>query len=242
MKLNQLLPREMSVKTKVNRAKSDLYHQAQKPGLFNGFLKRYTPKNEEGEKFPDEKQKVQVTAKTIVEEEFQNFQELLDVESAKDASNCNAKADIIVDGKVVATGVPATNLLLLSKELDNMYTLFDTIPVLSEDETWTVDATSGLAKSEPTQTGKTKKVQKALVLYQATDKHPAQCQLITEDEIVGSWETVKVSGAMLVDEKKALLKRVSKLSEAVRSALEQANMVEAVEPNVGSAIVKFLQG
>jgi hypothetical protein len=34
------------------------------------------------------------------------------------------------------------------------------------------------------------------VLYDATEHHPAQTQLISEDVIVGWWETVKHSGAI----------------------------------------------
>lgn len=241
LKLNQLLAREASVKSKSNEAITALYHAAQKPALFNGFLKRYQPKAEEGEKFPDEKQKVQYTANGVVEEVTKLVRELYEVEAAKNYSNCDAKADITVDGKILATGVPATFLLYLSKELDSLRTIVATLPTLSEDEDWIADASQlGLYKTAATQQIKTKKVQKALVMYPHSDKHPAQTQLITEDETVGSWETVKVSGAFVPANKKKLLAKIDRLADAVKAAREAANMVTAVEPNIGNVLVDWL--
>lgn len=89
-------------------------------------------------------------------------------------------------------------------------------------------------------TTKTKKEQRPIVLYDATDKHPAQTQLITEDVSIGTWKTVKQSGAIPVPRKKVLLERVDKLLKAVLVAREQANSVEATDECVGAAIMGYL--
>lgn len=242
MKLNQLIAIETGVKSQVNADKSTLYHKAQKEALFNGLLKRYTPTSDDGEKFPDEKQRVQLTAQQVLEEESALMTQLFDVESAKDYSNCNARADVIVDGKVLLENVPVPFLLLLSKELENMKSLVEAIPVLSEDEDWSFDESSGLNKTGETKSLKSKKVQKPLVLYPATDKHPAQTQLITEDVTIGTWSTVKMSGAIKREDQKNLVARITKLQDSVKSAREQANMIDVVEPKVGRTITDWLFG
>jgi hypothetical protein len=242
MKLNQVIAVEQGTKAKGNAAKSDLYKVAQKPALFNGFIKKYYPKAEGGERFPDEKQKVQFTARDLVNAIGSTLQSLFNVEAAKDYANCVAKADVVVDGKALLSGVPATFLLYLSKELTDLDTFISALPILSEDDEWKLDPTAGLNKTDAIETIKTKKIQKPIVLYPATPEHPAQTQLITEDEVVGTWQQTKLSGAYTNEEKKTLLARVQKLANAVKVAREQANMVEADNQDAGNTITKWLFG
>lgn len=242
MKLNQVIAIEQGVKSKGNTQKSELYKVAQKPTLFNGLVKKYRPRAEDGEKFPDEKQKVQFTAAGLVTDVSTVLKSLFNVEASKDWANCLAKADIVVDGKVLIEGAPSTFLLYLGKELTDLDTFVSALPTLSEDEEWKVDAQVGLYKTEPTETIKTKKVQKPIVLYPATTEHPAQTQLITEDETVGTWQQTKLSGAYTLEAKKALLARIQKLADAVKTAREQANMIEAADQNAGTVIVGWLFG
>ena len=240
MKLNAVIAIEQGTKRKGNEAKSEAYKIAQKPSLFNGFVKKYRTKFEGGESFPDESQKVQVRATELVSGLAKVMNTLFNVEATKDYANTVAKADVVVEGKVLVSGAPTTFLLYLQKELTDLDTFISALPVLPDDDTWQYDATGNLHKTEVTQTIRTKKVQKPLVLYPATDKHPAQTQLITEDETVGFWETIKQSGAMTIDEKKELQRRLQQLSDAVKSAREQANMTEAVDNKAGDALVRFL--
>ena len=50
----------------------------------------------------------------------------------------------------------------------------------------------------------------------ATEEHPAQTQLITDDQIVGYVTTVKRSGAIPRELKRNLLRRIEKLSLSSR--------------------------
>lgn len=242
MKLNQVIAIEQGVKSKGNTQKSELYKVAQKSALFNGFVKKYQPKMADGEKFPDEKQKVQFTAAGLVADVGQVLKSLFNVEAAKDWANCLAKADIIVDGKVLVEQAPATFLLYLGKELTDLDTFVTALPTLSEDEEWKVDPQVGLCKTEPTETIKTKKVQKPIVLYPHSAEHPAQTQLITEDEVVGTWQQIKMSGAYTNESKRTLLTKIQKLADAVKTAREQANMTDATDQNAGDVIVGWLFG
>lgn len=242
MKLNQVIAIEQGVRSKGNTKKSEIYKLAQKPTLFDGHVKKYQPKVEGGERFPDEKQKVQFTAAGLVTDVSTILKSLYDVEATKDWANCLAKADITIDGKVLVTNAPATYLLYLSKELTDLDTFVSALPILSEDEEWKADPQAGLFKTEPTETIKTKKVQKPILLYPATTEHPAQTQLITDDETVGIWQQTKLSGRYTDNEKRTLLARIQKLADAVKVAREQANMIEATDQNAGTVLVEWLFG
>ena len=240
MKLNQVIAIEKGVKAKANSEKSELYKIAQKPALFHGFVKKYQPIKDDGERFPDEKHKVQFKSEVLLEDIGKCLVTLFNTEAAKDYSNQLATADVIVDGKVLFEKAPVSFLLYLEKELTDFYTFANSLPILSEDEDWLLDANAQLFKTESSKTVKTKKVQKPVVLYHATKEHPAQTVMITEDETVGYWEQVKMSGAITSDAKKGLLARVQALQGAVKSAREQANMVESVQVDVGTKMINWL--
>lgn len=241
MKLNQVIAIEKGTKQRGNTEKSELYKLAQKPTLFYGFIKKYRPILADGEKFPDEKNKVQATAPGLVEDIAKVLERLFDVEATKDFANCVAKADLVVDGATLIEGCPTTFLLYLEKELTDLGTFIGALPTLSDDEEWKLDAQAqGIFKTEATVTIRTKKVQKPIVLYPATPEHPAQTQLITEDEAVGYWDNVKMSGAITSTSKKNLAQRVQRLLEAAKSAREQANMVECPQKDAGKTICNWI--
>lgn len=77
-------------------------------------------------------------------------------------------------------------------------------------------------------------------MYQATDKHPAQTQLVQEDVIVGSWNQTKMSGAIQPQQKDMLLQRIEKLQKAVKFAREEANSVDADNVEAGKVIFDWI--
>jgi len=76
----------------------------------------------------------------------------------------------------------------------------------------------GVYATVPTQTVRTKKIPKNWVKAEATDKHPAQVEIFHEDVIVGTWTTIKFSGAVPSMRVNELLTRVDRLVEAVKFA------------------------
>ena len=239
-RLNQILAIEKGVKERVQKDVTALYHAAQKPALFGGFVKTFRKQNEQGEDYPPERQKVQVIAEDAVALFVKNKVELADVMATKDWANCNARADIVVDGKVLITSAPATFILAIEKELTDFRTFLSHLPVLDEADDWDADPNSKLFKTKPTTTHRTAKVQEPVVLYPATAEHPAQTQLVTRDVIVGFWEQVKHSGALPAPRKQALLEKVEKLLKAVKVAREQANMADAPKQEVGALLFGFV--
>jgi hypothetical protein len=239
-KLNQILAIEKGTKSRVYAELSEVYKTFQKPALFQGLSRQYQKKDEEGEDFPPEQTRVQQQAENLLEKITEGMTEVLDVTAAKDWANCEAKADVKINGAVVVANAPATYLLFLEKQLSDLKAEIDKMPELDPSHVWHRDPESGLQKADPVTTSKTKKVPKVIVKYEATEHHPAQTELVHLDEVVGTWTTVLQSGAIPATRKKELQKRLQELTKAVKFAREEANAVEAPKKEVAKEIFNYL--
>jgi hypothetical protein len=169
----------------------------------------------------------------------------LDIQASKENSNTSqeARADVIVDGKTVLTGVPATALLGLEKRVRELKNLYFTIPTLDPGIAWELAAElgDGVWRTRHAQEQiKTEKVLKSKVLYDATKEHPAQVKEYTIDQGVAKMTTTRLSGMVSPAEKALWISRISKLETAIKEARQRANMAEVVELNVGDAIEAFI--
>lgn len=240
MKLNQVIAIEKGTKAKVQADVDTTFKAVQKPTLFDGFTKTYRKRVEDEEDVPPQRQNVQMVAALALKQITERWQELYDVTAQKDYANCKAIADVVVDGKPLLKDVPVTYLLFLEKQLTDLYTIVGKFPVLDPAEQWVYESATGLHKTEATLTTRTKKVQKGIVLYPHSAEHPAQTQLITEDVSVGTWEAVKTSGAMPAPERHRLLLRIIQLQQAVKSAREEANMIDAPIMALGQKVFGWI--
>lgn len=236
-KLNQIIAVEKGVKTRTYSAITSINKEAQKPDLFHGFVKKYRPQNEMGETLPSEHKQVQKTFRHSISEFQKNMSELMQITARKDWSNTQAFGDIVLDGKIILEKVPVSYLLFLEKQLTDLKTFVGNLPTLDTGEIWTFDENQGIYQSSTTSTHRTKKVQKPIVLYDATEHHPAQTQLITEDVIVGFWDQSKQSGACPAPVKAKYLANIERLIDAIKEAREAANSIEETSvPNVGALL------
>jgi hypothetical protein len=240
-KLNQIIAIEKGIKSRSYSEFGELHKASQKQELFNGFSKTYQKKNEESEELPPESKRVQFTVVDVLRNGARILTEHFDVTARKDYTNCVAKADVKIDDKVIITNAPVSYLLFLEKQLTDLRTFANCLPVLDPAEDWNWDANTGLYKTNVVQTHRTKKIARPIVLYNATPEHPAQTQLITEDILAGYWNQVKQSGAFPAPDKAKLVERIESLLQAVKQAREEANgFEEVVSPEVGEAVFNFL--
>ena len=210
---------------------------------FYGQLRHYETQNEEDEMFADEKKEMVTTVKDKVEYTESSLTDLVDLLYQKEDANLSAKADLDVDGLTLAKDIPATVLLNLESRLKVIRQMYMEIPTLSPDEEWEFDSSTNTYKSKPKVTYITKKVQEALVLYPATDKHPAQVKEITKDIRQGTWTTTKWSGAITPVQKSELLARVDKLVQAVKVARVKANDQEVdTSKRIGKKLFDYING
>ena len=242
-RLNQIIAVEKGIKSRVYSEVTELHKQAQKPDLFNGFSKQYEKADDAAEDLPPEKKQVQFIATEVLTQAEALWSELMLITARKDWTNSHATADVVVDGRTVLSDVPVTYLLFLEKQVTDLVTFLEKLPVLDVGERWEPDSATGLYTTQEVRTHRTKKVQRPLVLYPATPEHPAQTQLVTEDVLAGHWVTVKQSGAMPLPERRRLVARAQVLLRAVKQAREAANMTEQVEVgDVGAAIFGYIHG
>jgi hypothetical protein len=240
MKLNQILAIEKGTKASSNRSLTDLHKKSQVASLYEGRERTYTPTNEDGERFPPESQKIQVRSKNVVKEVQAALAELFDITFTKDKANLKATADVVVDGKTIASEVPVTYLLFLEKQLVDLHTFVSKLPVLDPAQSWTWDPGQSAYRTQPVESAKTKKLVKPVVLYEATKEHPAQVKEVSEDVVVGYWKTILYSSALSQDRKDELLDRLAKLQNAVKFAREEANATEANREAISGALFGYL--
>lgn len=239
-KLNQLIAIESGVKTKAERALTDLHHMSTKTPLLNGISRNYVPKDEEGDKLPSESTLVQVKVAELLAQVGTQLNRLFDVTLTKEIANAKAKADVVVDGSILLENVPVTYLLFLEKKLVDLYTFVSKLPTLDPASQWTEDANNGVWMTEPVQTVKTKKVPRNWVKAKATPEHPEQVEIFHEDVVVGTWTKVDYSGAIPSTRKSVLLARVEALQTAVKFAREEANSIEVQDAEAGQKVFSYL--
>lgn len=239
-KLNQLLAVESGAKTGAFEAVTKAHQNLQKGNLLSGISRTYRPLDDEGERLPGESTRVQVTADQVISEVSQRLVRLFDLTATKDDANCRARADVEVNGKVLLSQVPATTLLFLEKQLVDLHTFVKKLPVLDPAEHWTFDTAQACWVTDPAETVRTKKVLRNHVKAEATDKHPAQVEVYTEDVGVGRWHTIKFSGAMPQSRINQLLFRVEELQRAVKHAREEANGTEVTDKHIGATVFSYL--
>lgn len=239
-KLNQILAIEKGVKKRTADTITELHRVSANGAVFSGITKTYEVLKEGNLPQPPQSMKVQRIAEEMFDEAKKALTELFDVTATKDWGNQLAKADLVVDGQAILKGVPATYLLFLDKQLSDLRDLIGKCATLDESVDWSADPNSGLFRSAPVKSHTTNKVQEPIVVVPATEHHPAQVQVMTRDVVVGEWTTVRHSGALPLPRKKLLLERVQKLLDAVKVALEAANMTEVENQRVGANVLDYI--
>jgi len=244
-RLHQILALARGNQTHTEAAITRVYHDAQRTDRFGGLIRVYAARDEDGERLPQERKTVQLDADQLIARAVEAWTAQADLMVTKDATNQIAKASVIVDGTVVVADVPVATLLYLEKVLQNVRTFVLSLPVLDPEVDWGSgpDAATGLWKSAPEETVRTKKVPKSFVKAWPTKDHPnivPQVDTYTEDVIVGTWTKTLFSGALPAGRKTELLGRVDRLAAAVKVAREYANQADVVDRRIGSAIFEHL--
>ena len=242
-KLNQINAVVSGRKGEVEKAVTELYKLIQKDQLFSGRERTYRPLDEvNGQKLPPESQRVQQRADDLIRQAVAKWTDLWNLIYTQDGGNQQAKADLVVDGQTILSGVPVTFLLFLDKQVNDLETFVSKLPTPDPAEEWTHDPNSGLLRSKATESLRTSKEPTVIVKYEATEEHPAQTELFTKDVPVGTWTQILYSGCLPTDRKNAILERVKKLQDAIKQAKEQANLLEVEKQKAAEAVFAFVFG
>lgn len=238
LKLNQVIAIGKGRKADAEKAITKAYHDIQANPRLSGVTKSYRPTAEDGEQLPSEGTRLQLHANEVIAQFATAVTSWLDIELTNAVGNQIARGTVTVPNLTLAD-LPVSLLLSLEKKLVDVRTFVSKLPVLPADEDWTWSDAHG-AYITSSETTRSKKVPRNHVKAEATEKHPAQVEVFTEDVIVGRWTTTKLSGALPQARVDVLLKRVTELQDAVKIARESANSTEVTEQVIGTKIFDWI--
>lgn len=230
--LGQVVALESGARAEANKRLGMLHKTVQKTTQFNGFTDTYAPfsetpqEQESGTKrLPPKGNAVQLRAEDMLAEFLSEMKSAVNLARAKDEANCEARADVIVDGELFLSRVPATHLLHMEKVLADLGTFISALPVQDPTEEW-LPHEDGLRRTAETFTVRDEVKQVPLVMHGPTDKHPAQVTVIQETTPVGRWTKVKYTGTLTPERKRSLERKAGALRDALKVAREEANRME----------------
>jgi len=241
-KLHELLAAESNIKAKAEVIRKEGINTfLKKQGHFKGQIRKYTPRFEDDVSFPDESQALTETAPKKLAYIMKSLVSEVNAIHQKELTNTTAFANVVIDGKPIIENVCATSLLAMEKIIKKWREIYLYVPTLDPGVSWIYDEKNEYYISDPIETVKQKKVNKPIVLYEATKEHPAQVQLETFDEAVGTWKTTYISGAIPASLKAEYLEKIDKLEIAIKEARQRANNVElSKQEKVGEVLYKYI--
>lgn len=195
--------------------------------------------------YPEEHKAIDETVGSKLEYTAKPIKRYFDAVLQKEATNQTAKADLVVDGKVLAEGLPATFLLGLESRLKIVRSIYNEIPTLDPGIEWEKDEAKGkgIFKTKyPEEKLKTAQTIQHKVLYEATKEHPAQLERWQEALNVGKFIKQTWSGMISPYDKSMYLERIDKLIRAVKKARQKANTAEVVKLKIGDTLFNFIKG
>lgn len=245
-KLHQLLATDASLKGQAQKCRTELQTTLEKKRhLFEEKRVTFTANTEGAAGVTEAQSDIQTTVKAEVEWLNKIMVKALDAAFAIDQANTQAKADIVLDdGHIIAKNVPATALLQLEKRVKEVQEFIRAIPTLDPAKGFKADTDRGAGYFVAREVRKTRTAKETvpLVLYPATDKHPAQVDKLVKDVPVGTILEQEWSALITPAMKTDLLTRSEDLYRAVAKARSTANEVEidVKENRIGEALLAFI--
>jgi hypothetical protein len=249
-KLHELLAVDGNLTNQANKTRGEVIASFdKKKHLFAERRVTFKPDNEEDKPITESQSDIQETVHNQVDFVSKITAKALDVSYQIDIANTLAKADVVTeDGSVLLTNIPATSLLQLEKRLKEMRDFAASVPTLDPAQGFQPDpdrsssAASPIYKAREVNKTRTRKVQEPLILAPATDKHPAQVQLITVDKPVGTILEQEWSSLITPATKSSILDRCDILLRAVKKARAKANEqeVDVEKLKVGQKLMNYM--
>jgi len=161
----------------------------------------------------------------------------------KENANQDAQADLVIDGKTIAPGLPATFLLGMESKVKALREVFEAIPTRDPNISWIAadDIGPGVFKSVvPIDRTKTETIVEPVVLYHATKDHPAQVKEGSKVVTIGKTSETKYTSRWTPLQKSNALARVDKLIRSLKKARQKANQTEIKDAHIANDIFKYL--
>ena len=215
-----------------------------KEDLFDGVLKNYVSFDQNGEQIPPEKKELVTTVAEKLDYAKDAMIKAIDATISKEETNASgtAKAPLMLDDGTDFGTLSATSLIALEKYLVRIREVYKAIPTVDPARSWTKDATQARAIYVAPVETKFRSVEKLDVITKAvaTDKFPAQTELVKYVVQVGKYETTYSTGRLQPIEKSNLLTKIDTLIQAVKQARQQANQAQVVNVKLGDKVFTYI--
>jgi hypothetical protein len=246
-KLHELLAVDSSLKGQADKARTDLVNTFDKKRHhFTEKTVTFRPLQEGAPALREDQLDLQTTVRKELSWLTGILSNALDVSYQISEANTAARADVVLeDETVILKAVPATTLLELEKRVNEIQQTVNAIPTLDPAKGFRPDEARGVGIFVARETFKTRtqKVTEPLVLAPATEKHPAQVQLIQRDIAIGHIHEQEWSALITVNEKAGMLERVEKLQRAVKRARARANEATVdTQKKIGATLLNYVFG
>jgi hypothetical protein len=226
-------------KARTAAAVAALFHgkaQKEKASLFQGAMSTYKPLAENEHPIININMPL-VNLVDVTLQAKEHWIDLLDTMATIEVSNVGAAAPLVIDGEPVTAALPVYFLMPFRKNLLDIRTFVTELDTLDPAYVWTWDAQKELYFSQTTKKERTKKTPVPFERVKATDKHPAQVDLLYDDKIVGYTEEVKFSSSIPAVRKREMLADVNKLIDSVDQALAVANQADVKNTKVAASLL-----
>lgn len=248
-KLHELLAAEKTLVAAWNKLYDETMSKLGSPSdWFQGYSKSLsmiedTPANKALEAQAAEEKQVTTTVRETLDYAFDIFARSEDLQYQKNATNRVAGADVMWRGQVLLENMPVDELLGLEARLVKIRAMFEKMPTMAGSRKWTPAPEIGpyvwQAANAEVNT-KTEKVIVPVELSKATEKHPAQVQAVSKDNVVGTMTTIWRSGNCTTNQKAAALKNIDELMAEVKMARMRANQTEVINDRIGHKLKNVL--
>lgn len=246
-KIHEALAAEKTVNATWDSLNKETQLKMTKPEYFAGHTKTLKmlkdgEANAALESAAREHREMPTTVAATLEWAFGAYAKVEDLQLGKNLANQKATADVMFEGAVLFAGLPVDQLLGMESRLGEVRKIFLALPTLDAGKSWAKDPTMGnfVWVAPPEITTKTDKVMTAVVLYEATDKHPAQIEKVGRDDVIGTFSLTRRSGCITAVQKSELIKRVDDLIVEVKKARMRANEFEVPKTDLGDKLTEFL--
>jgi len=242
-RLHQVLAVEADLEGKYRRICEETIKTFGKSEMFRGSHRKLVSFAENAPEWPEENSELTTTVDERLEYTAGPIVSYFDALLQKEATNQDAVADLVVNGVLIGTALPATFLLGLESRLKYVRKVYESIPTLAVGTKWELAPEKGkdiYAMTYPEEKLKSELTFKSQVLVEPTEHHPAQIEKWQEQMPVGKFVKNVWCGMITSSQKSALLQNIDDLLKGVKMARQQANSVEVKKLSIGAGIVSFI--
>ena len=166
-----------------------------------------------------------------------------DLQYQKNQTNRTATGTVLWKGEPFLVDLPVDELLGLEARLVKVKALIEAAPTQDASLNWLPAQDLGAHVFKLREALKTTKTEKTPFPFEkspATDKHPAQVEVMTRDAVVGSFSKMKFTGTCTAVQKSDAILQIDEFLVEIKQARMRANEAVAVEGKIGDKIVGLI--